>query len=260
MANVKISDLGTVTSLNSADLLPCVSGIGSSPTTSAITIANMRTVIGTGNTTIAASSYTATPLANNVITFSDTTGIYAGQIVSLTHDSETKYFMVTSVASNTSVTLSGPDIYVTDDVSNFVILSKQRSVILDIVLGGSFAIGGTTTSLINRETRTKLRWHNAKSYLVYAAARNNTADGTSPGSINVKVARSGSLSTYNDVISTSNAIALTSTNWNAVSPGLIEKSYYDISFADEIEVGLVSAGTDGDARDLTISLVFALEF
>ena len=76
----------------------------------------------------------------------------------------------------------------------------------------------------------------------------------------MKVARSGSLSTYNDVISTSNAITLTSTDWNAVSPGSIEKSYYDISFADEIEVGLVSAGTDGDARDLTISLVFALEF
>jgi len=260
MANVKISDLGTVTSLNEADLLPCVSGIGSSPTTSAITVGSIKSVIGTGNNAIPSSRYTAAPNASNVLAFNDTTGIYAGSIVSLEHNSETKYFMVTSVATNTSITLSGPDLSTSFNVSDFVVLSKQRSVTMDIVLSGAFAIGGTTTELINRETRTKLRWNNAKSYLVYATARNNSADGTSAGSINVKVARSSSLSTYNDVISTSNAISLTSSNWNAVAPGKIEKSYYDISFGDEVEVGLVNAGGDGDARDLTISLIFALEF
>ena len=265
MANIKITELSAVTTLADNDIFPCVAAVSSSAATSKITVENLRTVVGTGNTSIAASNYSSTPAVGNVIDFSSggsgsTAGIEKGNIVSVVQSSNTLYFLVTNVVTDTSVTLAGPSLCTSgaNPISVFTVYAAQRAVIVDLLFSGSYAIGGTTTELINRETSSKFRWNNAKGYFLYAIARQNTVDGSTQGQIMPTIARSSALSTYNDLLSTNITLAGT-TAWTA-SSNTVDSAQYGINFGDEIEIDLKNAGGNGDARDLTVSLVFALEF
>lgn len=268
MANKKITDLTAATTLNDDDLFPCVSGVGVSPVTEKISVANLRTVVGTGNTIISSTSgdYNVNPAAatsDNQIAFSNTTnsGIQAGDICSFVQNSITNYYLVKEVSSGNYVEFAGPAISIAHNIGDITIYSKSRSVTTDIVFSGAYAINGATTTLINSETKSKFRWNGAKAYLLFVAARNNQADGSgTPAEINVTVARSGSLSTYNDITNyATGGLALTGTGWNTTL-NQIDSGQYAINFGDEIEIDLVNSGGDGDARDLTVSLVFGLEF
>jgi hypothetical protein len=262
MANKKITDLNAVTTLNNADLFACVSGVGTSPVTQSISVGNLRSVIGSGNTIIAVSSnaFTTTVAANtNLISFSDTvtSGIEKGDIVSFAQGGVTSFYLVTNVVTDTSVTVAGPLISNLSPIGDITVYSKSRSITTDVVFSGAYAIGGSTATLINRETRSVLRWNAPKAYFVFAAARNNQADGTSPAQINISIARSGSLSTRNNMLTS--AISLSGNSW-VTTDRTVDSSHYVVEFGDEIEVNLVNAGGDGDSRDLTVSLVFGLEF
>lgn len=264
MANKKITQLTAATTLNDGDLIPCVSGIGTTPVTQKISIASMRTVIGTGNTviTVASNDFTPQPLANNVITFSDTvtSGIQAGDVCSFAQNGFTQYYLVTQVSVNTSVTFAGPPISTAFSIGDITIYSKSRSVQTDIVFSGAYAINGTTNTLINRETRSRFRWNGAKAYLLFVAARNNEEDGGTDAEINVSIAKLASLSTRNNMLTySSGGLVLAGTGWNTSTNNLIAQ-HYVVEFGDEIEIALVDAGGNGDARDLTVQLVFGLEF
>ena len=262
MANKKITDLNPVTTLNNADLFACVSGVGTSPVTQSITVGNLKEVIGSGNTLITASSgafVTSVPENTNLISFNDTvsSGIEKGDIVSFAQGGVTSFYLVTNVVTNTSVTVAGPLVSHLSPIGDITVYSKSRSITTDIVFSGAYAIGGTTTTLINRETKSVFRWNAPKSYFVFCAARNNETDGTSAASVNVSIAKSGSLSTRNNMLTS--ALSLSGTSW-VTSDRSVDSAHYVVEFGDEIEVNLVNAGGDGDSRDLTVSLVFGLEF
>jgi len=269
MANKKITDLTAATTLNNDDLLPCVSGIGATPVTQKITVANLRNVVGTGNTIIpslpSGGDFSQSALANNVISFSDiaSSGIQEGDVCSFAQNGSTHYYLVTDITFSSPsylVTLAGPSISTSFNVGDITVYSKSRSINTDIVFSGAYAVNGTTSFLINRETGTKFRWNGPKAYLLYFVARNNEADGsgTAP-EINVTVARADSLGTRNSVFTfVSGGLPVSGTGWNASSNNVLP-AHYSINFGDELEVSLLSVGGDGDARDLTVSFVFALE-
>lgn len=258
MADIKITDLTPVTQLNANDLVPCVSGMSGTPATTSINIGDLRTVIGTGNTQISGASHDALPSSGNVIGFPNgVTGIAVGNIMKLSHQGAIRYFLVTAVGSS-SITLSGPTLSTASTVSNLEVLAQQRAVIADIVMSGAYCIGGATTSLINRETKSKFRWNAARAYLVYVNARNNTADSVAAPTINITRAQAANLSSASDVLSS--PLTVSGTSWNSAAAGTIRSSYYEFNFGDELEIDLVSAGSDGDARDMTVTVVFALEF
>lgn len=267
MANKKITDLTAATTLNDDDLFPCVSGVGVSPVTEKITVANLKTVVGTGNTTIVSLSsggdFTQTPLSNNIIRFSDvaSSGIQAGDLVSFVQNGVENYYLVTGITPQSSdfdVTLAGPVISTAYPIGDITIYSKSRVLSSDLIFSGSYAINGATETLINAETRSKFRWNGAKAYLVYVAARNNQADGgATPAAINIRIAKLANLGTSNEVLTSD--ISLSGTGWQA-SSNTVDSGQYAVEFGDELEVSLVNTGTDGDSRDLTVTMVFGLEF
>lgn len=267
MANKKITDLTAATTLNDDDLFPCVSGVGVSPVTEKITVADLKTVIGTGNTTIeslpSGGDFTQNPLSGNVIEFSDvaSSGIQSGDLVSFVQNGQTNYYLVSSVAAQNNnvwhVTLAGPSISTAFAIGDITIYSKSRVLSSDLIFSGAYAINGTTQTLINRETKSKFRWNGAKAYLVYVVARNDQQDGTLASSINIRIAKANNLGTSNNVLTS--AITLAGTGWQA-SSNTVDSGQYVVEFGDELEVSLVSAGTDGDSRDLTVTMVFGLEF
>lgn len=257
MANVKITALPAVTTLAKTDILPCVKDVTGTNTTSKITVDNLAGAMGIGDTLIPDANYTATPPATTYVHFSDVTNIAVGQLVKLQQNSTTTFHLVTQIDTSTSpkrVYLSGPALDTTAVIvaNTFFVLTNQKAVPADIVFSGAYAIGGTTNTLINRETKSKFRWNGPPAKLVYVAARNNAADGGSTkASINVSINGTTSALTSD--------ITMTGTSYNVVADGGIVSGQTDIAFSQELEVKLVGAGTDGDSRDLTVSVVFALE-
>jgi|MDSZ01.2.fsa_nt_gb hypothetical protein len=257
MANVKITALPAVTTLAKTDIIPCVKDVTGTNTTSKITVDNLAGAMGIGDTLIPNANYTARPPQTTYVHFSDVTGISVGQLVKLQQSSTVSFHLVTQIDTSTSpkrVYLSGPALDTTADIvsDSLFVLTNQKAVPADIVFSGAYAIGGTTNTLINRETKSKFRWNGPPAKLVYVAARNNAADGGSTkASINVSINGTTSALTSD--------ITMTGTNYNTVADGGIVSGQTDIAFSQELEVKLVGAGTDGDSRDLTVSVVFALE-
>jgi hypothetical protein len=253
MANVKISALPAVTTLAGTDVLPCVKDVSGTDTTSRISVSDLANAIGTGNTLVSNSSYTASPVSSDYIQFSDTTGIYAGQTLRLQQNATT-YHLVTSLGASNEVYLSGPPLEVGVPIVNdsLFIIDYQRNVAADIVFSGAYAIGGATDNLISRETRSGFRWHGPPSRLLYVAARTNADDSQSTkATLNVSInGTTGSLTSV---------ITLSGTSWVGTANGNIPVSNASVSFGQDIEVQLKNAGGDGDGRDLIVSLVFLLE-
>lgn len=205
--------------------------------------------------------YTALPPTTSTITFSDTTGLYAGMALKITQNATDKYYLITSVTSNTSIAVAGPFLDTGNNITAIATLDPSRVQQMDIFCPGLYCVGGATTGLISRETRSALRWQASRAYLVYAAMRHNTADGDSGNQPTVNVSIGGTnvlLDNSNNGIELPNG-----TSWVASGPPTASagpsSSNYLIEFGDAIELDLTTAPGDLDARDLTASLAFILE-
>ncbi len=257
MANVKITALPAVTTLAKTDIVPCVKDVAGTNTTSKITVDNLAGAMGIGDTLIPDANYTSTPPATTYVHFSDVTGISVGQLVKLQQSSTVSFHLVTQIDTSTSpkrVYLSGPALDTTAVIvtNTFFVLTNQKAVPADIVFSGAYAIRRNYKHAYKQRNEEQVRWNGPPAKLVYVAARNNAADGGSTkASINVSINGTTSALTSD--------ITMTGTNYNTVADGGIVSGQTDIAFSQELEVKLVGAGTDGDSRDLTVSVVFALE-
>lgn len=255
MANVKISELAAAgTAPVTADVFPAVQN--SSSTTKKFTYAEISAAIAADvdAAVISTSNYTDTAASTSRITFSDTTGLEVGDPLKLTVNAVTLYCIITAVSANSYIDVSGPTIATGANlVTAIAQLSKSRVVQFDIFFPGLFANGGATTTLVVDELRTLLRWSRPKAYLVYAAARQATADTDSgnQGIFNVQVDGTDAF--------TSNITLPNATTWIANALATADVSNYTIAFTNEIEVDLVTAAGNLDARDLTITLTLILD-
>lgn len=254
MTTVKISQLDvSPANLATTDHLVC----NRSGTTERVTVSRLANSMGVGDTTIDTSTYTAAVGSNEYITMSNTSAIKAGMLVKFTQGGgATTYHLVKSVTTNTKISLSGLSIAGNGsiDANSFKILNDARGIPVDVVFSGSYCIdhASPTNTLIADENKTQLRWTGPTARLVYVAARTQQTDGgTDKPDINVSI--NGTTS----AISTDLTLTAANTWYEVADGGMASAS--QVNFGEVIEVKLTDNGTDGDARDLTVSMVFAVE-
>lgn len=250
MANVKISALGAGTNPASGDVFPGVQG----GVTLKFDYDELEDSILTAvdARVIAASKYTAAPATNSTITFSDTSDLTIGDVLLIVHNAVNKYYVVTAIGGGT-ITVSGPTL-AGFSITTLSRLVSPSSVQVDLFMPGNYLVGGATTDLLDRETRTLFRWQRPAAKLVYAAMRHATADtdASNQPTLNVTIGASSVFVTDFTMPNATTWVTPTLTN------GAVTLGNYDIDFGDAMEIDLVTSPGNGDARDLIVSLTFVL--
>lgn len=161
------------------------------------------------------------------------------------------YGIITNYSSGT-VTLAGAPM----DTSHDAVLEYgdfTRVVPLEVMIPSSFAAAGASSTLINTVLKSDLAWRMGKAYLVRFSHIVDTDDsGADQTRVNVNIAGSA-VSTSN-----TNAGPAIAETWQSTTTD-ISASNYDIAFGEAIEITCDANGTNDDAKDLTVSMVFVLE-
>lgn len=202
---------------------------------------------------IAGTAFTATPASTSTLTMSDTSAVYVGDGIKYTDGRGTYYAIVTAVSANTSITIAGAAFDTGSDVTALYV-GNNKIIQMDFFDSGTYGDGAN--DLLAADMNTYSKWQGRKAYLVSFSAVHKTADtGAAQPKINVKV-NAAAVST-ND---TNNGVQLsTAGTWVDNSAVAINTSNYDINRGEAIEITCTAAGTNGDASDLTVSLVFVQE-
>lgn len=253
---IKISDLPSADPLSSTDIFPASQGSD----TNGVTWANILTAFETAaaGTVVDSGDYTALPASASTITFTDTTGLEVGTPLRIIQTTQAvqKLYIITAITVDTLVTVNGPPLLLGDPISEIAILSNSRVVQLDLFVPGGYDLLDDTSTLLQRNTRSIMRWQLPKAKCVRASFAHNTpGSGTQPN-VNVSIAGNA---VFTD---NTNAGALLSGSANAwstpIGAGTASLSNYNVNFNDAIEL-ILNAGANLDARDLSASIVFILE-
>jgi len=205
-------------------------------------------------TTVSATKYTTTPASTSSITFNDTTDIAVGDPVRYAYNGSTYYGIVSSLASNASITISGAPLDVGHAITDFAVGAPSQLVIMDLTVAGVYA--DNTEDILQGTANRYIRWKKSLAHLVGFSAAHKTADtGASQPKLNVKV--DGNLISTED----SNAGLQLSTAgaWVDGSVVAISTSNYSVSFNSSLDLRITAAGTNGDAANLSVCLIFVLE-
>jgi len=197
--------------------------------------------------------FTATPASTSTLTMSDTSAVYVGDGIKYTDGRGTYYAIVTAVSANTSITIAGAAFDTGSDVTALYV-GNNKVIQTAFFISGTYADG--TGDLLAADMNTYEKWQGRKAYLVSFSAVHKTADtGAAQPKINVKV--NGSAVSTND---SNNGVQLsTAGTWVDNSAIAINTSNYDINRGESIEINCTAAGTNSNASDLTVSLVFVQE-
>ena len=204
-------------------------------------------------TTISATKYTTTPASTSTVTFSDTSNLAVGKPVRYTYGGTTYYGIITAVANNALMTIAGAPLDVGQSLTNLEIGTPGQVVIMDLLVPGTYA--DNTEDILAGTANQHIRWRKSAAYLVAFSATHKTADtGAAQPKLNVKV--DGNLISTQD----SNAGLQLSTSgaWVDSSAVAISTGNYAVSFNSALELRVTAAGTNGNAANLSTSLVFVL--
>ncbi len=161
-----------------------------------------------------------------------------------------RYGIVTAYSSGT-VTIAGAPMTTSDDDEIQYGLMSQ-TIQLDVNIQSKFA-DAPNTALIASDANSALKWQLGKAYLVKISHIVKTDDsGASQPNVNVTIA-SSAVSTSN-----TNAGRAVAESWVDTVVD-ISIGNYDIYLGDAIEISTDAGGTNNDAENLTVSLVFILE-
>lgn len=204
-------------------------------------------------TTISGTKYTATPASTSTVTFSDTSDLAVGRPVRYTYNNNTYYGIITAISGNASMTIAGAPLDVGYPLTSLEIGLPSQVVVMDLKVTGTYA-ASVDDVLAARENR-YVRWRRSAAYLVAFSATHKTADtGAAQPKLNVKVA--GSLVSTQD----SNAGLQLSTAgaWVDGSAVALSTANYDVAWNSALELRVTAAGTNGNATNLSVCLVFVL--
>jgi hypothetical protein len=204
-------------------------------------------------TTIAGTKYTATPASTSEVTFSDTSDLAVGKPVRYTYGGTTYYGLITAVSTNASMTIAGAPLDAGQDLTALEIGTSGQVVVMDLPVLGLYA-DDVEDVLVGMASR-YVRWRKSAAYLVAISAVHDIADtGASQPKLNVKVG--GSLVSTED----SNAGLQLSTAgaWVNGSAVAIDTTNYSVAFNDSLEIRVTAAGSNGNATDLNVCLVFVV--
>lgn len=204
-------------------------------------------------TTISGTKYTATPASTSTITFSDTSDLAVGRPVRYTYGGTTYYGIITAIATNSLLTIAGAPLDVGQDLTALEIGTSGQVVIMDLQVAGTYADG--VEDILAGTANRYIRWRKSAAYLVALSATHKTADtGAAQPKLNVKVA--GNLVSTED--SSAGLQLSTSGAWVNGSAVAISAANYAVAFNDALELRVTAAGTNGNAANLSASLVFVV--
>lgn len=157
---------------------------------------------------------------------------------------------VVSAAGITTVDLAGAPF---SSVPTSVYVGQQKQVHqLNFMINGYFADAAETALLAN-DMFCFYKWDLPAAYLAKMAVRVKTLDS---GAANTNI--NCTIGTADVLTSNSNAGLTVNTTW-AESTTEISASNYDVAFGDTIEIKCDAAGTNDDARDLSVQLTFIVD-
>lgn len=192
------------------------------------------------------STYTAGNSGNDsVITFSDTSGLSAGLPLKVVIGAATLYVIIESVVSST-VTVRGPSV---DGTISSIHYGKPEQVSeLNFYVSGFFA-QTTGTSLLDTFMNTYYKWRGPTAYAVQASFVSATADGSSAPVLQV-------LAGGSRVVDGTGVTLGSAGSW--AESTLVNASNYALTRGTNMELEVVTAGGDGAASDMTVSLTLVL--
>ena len=204
-------------------------------------------------TTVSATKYTVTPASTSTVTFSDTSDLTVGRPVRYTYNGTTYYGIITALSNNALMTVAGAPLDVGNDLTDLAIGTPGQVVIMDLLVPGTYA--DNTEDILAGTANQHIRWRKSAACLVAFSATHKTADtGAAQPKLNVKV--DGNLVSTQD--SNAGLQLTTSGAWVDGSAVAISTSNYAVSWNSAMELRVTAAGTNGNAANLSVCLVFVL--
>ena len=207
---------------------------------------------------ISAANYTATPSTTSRLLMSDTSDFISGsgtsnQPIKWVDGNGTHYAIVSAVVENTHIDIYGAPFTVGSGADLTVLYIGNAELVhqVDFNIGGAYGDGAETDLLWN-DVNTQFIWELPPAALVHVKGLNKTDDGTAQPYINIQIDDDRVLTE-----SSGKGIQPTTT-WVRCSAVGIDIDYYTASPGSSVEVECAQAGSDGDAANLTISLIFVL--
>jgi hypothetical protein len=197
------------------------------------------------------SKYTALPASTSTITMTDTSDFAIGYPVKYRDSSGTFYGIVTAVAANSLLTIAGATLDTGRQLLELRVGRPERVVPATFFVDGTY--GAAEQDLFAVVTKSRYRWSMANAYLVRFSAAHDTVDtGATQPVVNVKVG--------GDLVATT-GVAMSGVAGTWVNNGAVDISptHYAVANGDAIDIRCTTAGANGNAEDLTVSMVFVLE-
>lgn len=203
-------------------------------------------------TLIAATKYNDTPPSTSTLTMSDLSDIEIGDPIKFAIAGITYYAAVTA-KNATTLTIAGASFGVTT-ISDLHVGDPRQLEVKTITVESLF--GDAVYDMLSTLGRYE-RWDGPPAYLVAFTAAGGEADtGAAQPKVNVKI---DSALVSSDDGAKGLQVSATPGTWTANTAVEITTGNYAITKGKSIEVSCTEAGTNGDAADLTINLLFVYE-
>lgn len=248
--------LDAVTVPANADLLYCTQG-GTAKKLALLDLANFTTGISSQIPwkQISTDKYTATPSSTSIVAMSDTGDFKLGSPVKYTYGGISYYGVVSALSSNASITVSGAPLVVASPLTALYVGSPDMVTQVNLHFPGAYA--ASVADILLSINGQYLDWMKSAAYLCQFAVTHGTADtGANQPKINCKVG--GSLVFTGDS-NNGLAVSVTPGSWNDASSIEVSITNYSVARGDAIEVRVTSTGTNANAEDLSIIMLFVSE-
>lgn len=262
LSGADLGSLATVTVMVAGDLMVIVHDAGPGPALHTIAWTNFVSEVyaeiedGIAESVVArwalvrADAYTATPASTSQLTMSDTTMMEIGLPVRYTIDGAARYGIITTVVEDTSIAVAGASL--SGDVTALSVGTPEMVVVERFFVPGTY--GDDVDDLLVGDVHTFYEWDRAPGYAVLFAVVHCEGD-TGADNPKVNVAVGG------DALSTADGGAgvQVDDSWRDNEAVAIDTAAYRMVWGDDLEVRCTVAGSNGDAEDLTVHVIFVLE-
>jgi hypothetical protein len=207
--------------------------------------------------------YTATPDSTSKILMSDTSQMEVGYPVRYEYLGTVYYGIVAEVSENVHVTIRGAALDVGEDLTDLRVGPAARVVVERLSIPGAYLVPwhvptgtGSEADMLAEIARRAVAWRHGPAKLVAMAVTQGAEDGTAQPKFNVSIA--------GDVVLTQDAgagiqVSATPGAWTWSSAVGIDAAEYSIATGDALEIVCTASGSDGEACDLSVELLFVLE-
>jgi len=244
-----VGDLDAVTELDLTDNIIVVDGEALGTVTVALLLAALGAYGLSRWQLVATTAYTATPASTSRITMSDTSEMVVGWPLKYAIGGVTYYGIVTAVSGDAYIDLAGAPL--AGAIQSLYVGDPEMVVQRDFFVASTYGDGAA--DLLDADKNTAARWDRGAAYIVSLAAKHKSDDtGAAQPKVNVKAG--GNLVSTND----SNNGVQVATSWVTNSAVAVNTTNYAVARGEALEVACTVAGSNGDAENLTVGIVFVL--